>query len=157
MSERWDDHFLRQALGWAHMSKDPNTQVGAVLVGPNRELISAGFNGFPRGVADLPERLNSREVKNMLMVHAERNAILNAARIGVSTKGSTLYLACTDSSGMVWAGPPCTACTLEVIQAGVAEIVAYPIKPVPSKWHEDLAYARTLIDEAGVRFREVSL
>lgn len=154
MSARWDNHFLQDALLWARMSKDPNTKVGAVLIGPDREPISAGFNGFPRGIADTAERLADRDLKNRLMVHAERNAILNAARIGVSTKGSTLYVACTDDSGMVWAGPPCTPCAIEIINAGIIEIVGYPMKLV-SKWREDLEFAGGLLIEAGVRFREV--
>lgn len=155
MSERWDRHFLRMALECASMSKDPNTRVGAVLVGPDKELISSGFNGFPRGIIDTSERLADREMKNRLMVHAERNAILNAARIGTPTKGCSLYIACTDDSGLVWAGPPCTSCTIEVIQAGISEIVAYRLKPTPSKWHADLAFARSLIQEKGIIYREL--
>jgi dCMP deaminase len=156
MSERWDRHFLRMALENASMSKDPNTRVGSVIVGPDREPRSDGFNGFPRGVADTLERLNDRDLKLKLMVHAEMNAILNAARIGVPLKGCTLYLAATDDTGLVWAGPPCTRCTVEIIQAGIAEIVAFSPKSGPSKWHEDLAMARGLITEAGLRYRELA-
>lgn len=155
ISKRWDEGFLRQALEWAKMSKDPNTQVGAVLVGKDRETLSTGFNGFPRGIMDTPERLYDRETKNRLMVHAERNAILNAARIGVSLRGSTLYLAATDHTCAVWGGPPCTACTIEVIQAGVTMVVAHPFKSGPSKWREDIEYARGLLTEAGITYREV--
>ncbi len=156
MSERWDRHFLNLAVEHAAMSKDPNTQVGAVLVGPDRELLSAGFNGFPRGVADTPERLNDRDTKLRLVVHAEMNAILAAARCGIRVKGATLYLAATDlTSGMIWGGPPCTRCTVETIQAGIAEIVSYPQKAAPSKWASDLALARDILTEAGITFREL--
>jgi dCMP deaminase len=99
MSERWDQGFLRQSLDWARMSKDPNTQVGAVIIGPDYETRATGFNGFPRGIADTTERLADRELKNRLMVHAERNAICNAARIGTALKGCTLYLLATDDTG----------------------------------------------------------
>lgn len=152
---RWDQAFLRQALEWAKMSKDPRTQVGAVIVGKDRETLATGFNGFPRGIEDSAERLCDREKKNRLMVHAERNAILNAARIGVALKGSTLYLVATDPSGNVWGGPPCTACTIEVIQAGVIEIVSLPFKEGPSAWRDDVEFARQLLVEAGVNYREV--
>lgn len=155
MSKRWDDAFLKQALAWASLSKDPNTQVGAIIVGPDREVRATGFNGFPRGIIDMPDRLADREIKNRLMVHAERNAICNAARIGVPLKGCTLYLAATDDSGMVWGGPPCTACTIEIIQAGVVGIVSFPLKSVPSKWHGDLAFSRGLLTEVGMDYREV--
>lgn len=157
MSNRWDSGFMRQALDWAHMSKDPATQVGCVIVGPDRETRSTGFNGFPRGIADTPDRLNDRDTKLRLIVHAERNAICNAARIGTSLLGCTLYLAATDDTGMVWGGPPCTACVIELIQAGITRIVSFPIKPAPSKWHADLAFAHTVLSEVGIEYREVSL
>lgn len=154
--DRWDQHWLGDCLHHARMSKDPNTSVGAVIIGPDRETRSTGFNGFPRHIDDTSERLSSRETKNRLMVHAEHNAILNAARIGTPLKGCTLYIACTDASGQVWSGPPCTQCTLAVIQAGIAEVVGWPFKDGESKWREDIEAARVLLAEAGLRYREVS-
>ena len=154
MITRWDRHFLSLALANARMSKDPRTQVGSILVGPDREIRSAGFNGFPRGIADTQERLNDREVKLRLVVHGEMNAILNAARAGISTKGCTLYLAATDETGLVWGGPPCTRCTVEIIQAGITEIVSFQQKAVPSNWQHDLSLARALLEEAGITYRE---
>jgi dCMP deaminase len=155
MSERWDKHFCGLALYHAKLSKDPSTKVGSVIVGHDREILSAGFNGFPRGIADTQERLHDRDTKLKLVVHAEMNAILAGARTGMRLKGCTLYLAATDQTGMVWGGPPCTRCTVEIIQVGISEIVSYPLKTVPSRWHEDLAFARSLIDEVGIRYREV--
>ena len=155
ITERWDLHFLGLAVYHSNMSKDPSTRVGSVIVGPDREILSAGFNGFPRGIADTAERLLDRETKLQLIVHAELNAILAAARLGVRIKGCTLYLAATDDSGAVWGGPPCTRCTVEIIQAGIREIVAYPMKAVPSRWHDDLSVAKKLIDEVGIIYREI--
>lgn len=156
MSDRWDRHFLELAAAHARMSKDPATRVGSVIVGPDREIVSAGFNGFPRGIADTPERLMDRDTKLSLVVHGEMNAILAAARMGARLKGCTLYLAATDSSGLIWGGPPCTRCTVEIIQAGIAEVVSWPFKDVASKWKADIERARGLLAEAGVKFREVS-
>lgn len=158
MSNRWDMHFLRLAITHAAMSKDPNTQVGSVIVGPSREIVSAGFNdGFPRGIHDYPERLNDRAEKLKLIVHAEMNAVLAAARLGIRVQGCTLYLAATDKqSNLIWGGPPCTRCTVELIQAGIVEIVSYPIKSVPSKWHDDLKLSGELLKEASIQYREVS-
>ena len=136
--------------------KDPSTQVGSVIIGPDREILSGGFNGFPRGIADTHERLNDRDTKLKLVVHAEMNALLAAARTGMRLKGCTLYLAATDDSGLVWGGPPCTRCTVEIIQVGIKEIVSYPVKSVPSRWHDDLKLARELIEEAGVTYRELT-
>lgn len=156
MSERWHRHFLELALLNARMSKDPSTKVGAVIVGPDREIRSAGFNGFPRGIADTEARLNDRDTKLKLVVHAEMNAILNAVRVGVSVKGCTMYLAATDASGLVWGGPPCTRCTVETIQSGIAEVISHPFKDVPSRWKDDIALAGGLLEEAGVRYQEFS-
>lgn len=157
MSEKWDRHFLGMSLYHARLSKDPSTRVGSIIIGPDREILSAGFNGLPRGIADTHERLHVRETKLQLVVHAEMNALLAAARTGMRLKGCTLYLAATDSSGMVWGGPPCTRCTVEIIQVGISEIVSYPIKSAPSKWHADLTTARGLIEEAGIVYRELSV
>ena len=155
MNQRWDNHFLGMALYHSKLSKDPSTRVGSVIVGSDREILSAGFNGFPRGIADTHERLHNRDTKLKLVVHAEMNALLAAARTGMKLKGCTLYLAATDDSGLVWGGPPCTRCTVEIIQVGISEIVSYPVKAVPSRWQEDLTFARSLIDEAGIIYREV--
>lgn len=152
---RWDRHFLQLCLDHARMSRDPSTRVGAVIVGPDLEIRSAGFNGFPRGIADTTERLADREAKLRLVVHGEMNAILAAARVGIPVKGCTLYLAATSASGEVWGGPPCTRCTVELIQAGIVQVVTWPFKAVPSKWADDIAFALTLLQEAGIGYREV--
>jgi len=154
---KWDAHFLGLCIAHARMSKDPSTQIGAVIVGPDMEIRSVGFNGFPRGIADTESRLNNRDTKLRLVVHGEMNAVLAAARVGTPLKGCTLYLAATDSTGAVWGGPPCVRCTVECIQAGIAEIVSYPRKTAPSRWSCDLELAEQLLAEAGVRYREVSL
>lgn len=154
LSERVDRHFLRQALEWSSMSNDPNTRVGAVIISTEGEPLSGGYNQFPRGIAETHERLGDRTLKNKIMVHAERDAIINAARTGVSIKGSILYLACTDDSGLIWGGPPCTFCTCEILHAGITRIVSYRLKPVSSNWHTDLAFARELIAEKGISYTE---
>lgn len=156
MSERWDRHFLQLCADHARMSKDPSTRVGAVIVGPDREIRSAGFNGFPRGIADTHERLHDREQKMRLVVHGEMNAILSAARVGVPLKGCTLYLAATDDTGAVWGGPPCTRCTVEMIQTGITSVVSWPVRAVPSRWHADLEQSRAILAEAGIAYREIT-
>lgn len=148
MSDRWDRHFLALALQHASMSKDPSTQVGAVIVGPDREILSAGFNGFPRGIADTPERLNDRTKKLQLIVHAEANAALAAAKVGTRIDGATLYTA---------PFPPCIRCAVEMIQAGIAEVVSPPLAGLPERWQADMQEARALFEEAGVLVREIEL
>ena len=152
---KWDRHFISLALESARMSKDPATQAGAVIIGPDREVRSMGYNGLPRGIADTPQRLQNKELKRSLIVHAEMNAILNAARIGVSTRGCTLYLALTDDSGQVWGGAPCTRCTVEIIQAGIMQVVAMPFKNQISYWTDSVEQARALLQEAQIQYREI--
>jgi len=142
------------ALYHSQLSKDPRTRVGSIITGPDREILSAGFNGFPRGIADTDERLADQQTALKLMVHAEMNALLAAARTGMRLKGCTLYLAATDDTGLVWGGPPCTRCTVEIIQVGISEIVSHPAKNI-SRWREDLVFAGSLIKEAGVAYHEV--
>lgn len=150
-----DKYFLDICLLSANMSKDPSTKVGAVIVGPDKEIRSVGFNGFPRGINDTEERLNNRDTKLSLIVHAELNAILNAARIGVSTKGCTMYMLCISAGGNIWGGAPCNRCTVELIQAGISEIVTLPAARTNENWIESVRQAQQLIAEAGINLREV--
>ena len=99
MSDKWDMRFLDLATHISEWSKDPSTKVGCVVVGPDREIRSTGFNGFPRGILDSDDRLTDRDLKYPLICHAEENAIMHAARIGLALKGCIMYV--------TW--PPCTS------------------------------------------------
>ena len=109
MSKKWDRRFIDLARHIAQWSKDPSTKVGCIVVGPDREIRSTGFNGFPRGIDDSAERLNDRALKYPLVCHAEENAIMHAARTGISLKDCSAYV--------TW--PPCTRCARSLVQAGV--------------------------------------
>jgi len=135
----WDKRFLLLAAHVAGWSKDPSTQVGAVIIDDQRRVLATGYNGFPRGIADTPERLNDRPVKYALVVHAEMNAILQA---GPLAKGATLYL-----YGMP--GPPCANCTKHIIQSGITRIVTRSGED-PPRWAEEFARSREMLDESGV-------
>lgn len=153
---RWDRHFLKRCLLAAEMSKDPSTVVGAVIVGSGRNVLGDGFNGFPRGVKDTPERLNDREMKLKLIVHAERNALLNALLAGTRVAGGAIYVAARDAkTGEIWGGCPCTHCLIELIQAGIKHVVTYPMTNVPNRWKADLLFSKTILFEAGLTYREV--
>ena len=149
------DHILLQrALSNAVMSRDPNTKVGSVIIPANPYMAPIhGWNRLPDNIAATHARLHDRDTKLKLIVHAEMDAILSAARDGISIGGGTLYLAATDETGEVWGGPPCTRCTVEIIQSGIKRIVSYPQKP-NSKWTDDLNYARALLREAKVELIE---
>ena len=145
MSGKWDIRFLELAKHISGWSKDPSTKVGCVVVGEDREIRSTGFNGFPRGISDDNERLTDRSKKYPLICHAEENAIMHAARIGISLKGSTAFV--------TW--PPCSRCARSLIQAGVQEIV-YPVTDgIPERWMEDFTISNGMLLEAGIVVRTV--
>ena len=143
MSEKWDKRFIELAKHIANWSKDPSTKVGCVVVGEDREIRSTGFNGFPRGIKDDDERLLDREQKYPLICHAEENAIMHAARIGISLKDCTAYV--------TW--PPCSRCARSLIQAGVREVVYPEDCEIPERWEEDFAIANSMFTESGVKYR----
>ena len=147
MSEKWDVRFVKLAMHIANWSKDPSTKVGCVVVGEDREIRSTGFNGFPRGIKDDEERLLDREQKYPLICHAEENAIMHAARIGVSLKGSTAYV--------TW--PPCSRCARSLIQSGIKEIIYPTPGEIPERWIEDFNISNSMISEAGVIVRTIDL
>ena len=146
MSEKWDRRFIDLALHISGWSKDPSTKVGCVVVGEDREIRSTGFNGFPRGIEDSMERLEDRELKYPLICHAEENAIMHAARIGISLKDCTAYV--------TW--PPCTRCARSLIQAGVIEVVYPGDIEIPDRWIEDFERASSMMKEAGVITRSTT-
>ena len=142
MNDHWHQRFLdlsRTIAGW---SKDPSRQVGAVIVSPSKQILSTGFNGLPRGVADRPERLE-RPVKYDLICHAEMNAIVQCARNGVSPIGCTIYTSFA----------PCVHCSLAIIQAGVARVVTWEpdLAGGDSHWLESIEKSRLVLGEVGVR------
>ena len=80
--------------------------MGAVIVSGAKQIVATGFNGLPRGVRDLPERLE-RPAKYDYVCHAELNAIIQCARNGVSPVGCTIYTSFS----------PCVQCTLAIVQS----------------------------------------
>jgi dCMP deaminase len=135
---KWDRRYLALAAHVAGWSKDPTTKVGAVLVGRERGRVALGYNGFPPGVADDPERLADRATKHRLVQHAERNVLDNAT---FDACGSTLYATFF----------PCSECAKSVVSRGVSRVVA---PPLPSNtrepWADDHRWAVLVLAEGGV-------
>lgn len=144
----WEDYFLNMAATTATRSKDPSTQVGAVLVNPDGRIISQGFNGMPAGMLEAP--CWPDDLKDDLVVHAEVNAVANAARSGVSTLKATLYITL----------PPCLACARVVAASGISAVVfpkaAYEQRLARNPvWKERFARALKYLDDANVEWRMV--
>jgi len=140
----WDIRFVSLADHISGWSKDPSTKVGCVIVGPDREIVSTGYNGFPRGVSDSRSRYDDRDTKLNLICHAEENAVAHAARIGVSLRGTTAYI--------TW--PPCPRCARSLVQAGVSRVVHRDIE-IPERWVDQMEWSFRLLEEAGVEVTPV--
>ena len=139
----WGNRYTCLAKEISTWSKDPSTQVGAVVIGNNGEVLSQGYNGFPRGIKDTAARLKDRERKYNLVVHAEMNAIYNAGLNGVSLKGSTLY---------VYGLPVCNECAKGIIQVGIDKVIATRPVDYNEKWDDSIKDAKALFKEAEVDY-----
>jgi len=138
----WDEYFMGMAHLSALRSKDPSTQVGAVIVSPANKVVSIGYNGLPKGCSDdeypWEREGNALETKYVYVVHAELNAILNSP---MPVTGCRIYVSLF----------PCNECAKAIIQSGIKEIV-----------YEDDKYAETdyviaskrMLKSAGVSLRQ---
>lgn len=144
MSKRADRQFLAMAEAVGHIfSKDPSTRVGAIAVGTSNNQVAWGYNGFPPGLADTPERLENREVKYALTLHAEENALANAP-----FAVRTLYIT----------HPPCAGCALRILVKRTVQRVVYQVQPeFENRWADSLREARKLLAEGGVRLEGMVL
>ena len=143
---RWVEYFRNLAHQVKLKSKDENTQIGAIIVGKDKEIVSTGYNSFPRGLKDNIKQRQQRPEKYYWFEHAERNAIYNAARIGVSTKGCTMYLSC---------GIPCADCARGIINAGIVRIFCERNGSATNlpKWQESGERSWQMFEEAGIKIQ----
>ena len=146
----WDAYYLKLCREVAARSKDPNTQIGCVVVGPAHEIRSTGYNSFPRGIRDdVPER-RTRPTKYLWMEHAERNAIYNAARAGMAMEGCSIYVDIM----------PCMDCARAIVQAGIREVVISKERMdeySSDQYDEHFSSVEILFSEARVSIRQVPL
>ena len=147
-SKTWDQRLMDMAALVSTWSKDNTTKIGAVIVGPGREILSIGYNGFPRGVDDSVEERYERPLKYLWTIHAEKNAIFNASRIGVPLTGATIYL--NGDHGF-----PCSPCAAAIVQCGIKQLVGLMPDLTNEKYAEDYREAMKMFQEAGVAFRHI--
>lgn len=144
----WPRRYMELAQHVATWSKDPSTQVGAVLVGRDRREISLGYNGFPPGVEDTEERLRDRATKHLLTQHAERNALDNAR---FKTRGGLL----------VTTRFPCHECAKSIVSMGLYCVTCPPVDGDPAHsdpvWAQSSEWAKLILREGKVEVRELRL
>ncbi|HSR88776.1 MAG TPA: dCMP deaminase family protein [Candidatus Udaeobacter sp.] len=138
----WDECFMRMAHVIAERSKDPSSQVGAVIANQNNVVVGIGYNGFPRGIDNekFPwEREGGfLDTKYAYVCHAEENAIYNAnASVKEGKIYSTLF--------------PCNECVKAMIQNGITEVIFES-----DKYHDADIWvaARRLLDGAKIKYRQ---
>lgn len=137
----WTKRYLELARDISLWSKDPSTKVGAICVGDKGQLLSQGYNGFPRGVRDLDKRYADRETKYRYVIHAEMNAIYNACLNGVSLQDSTLY---------IYGLPGCSECAKGIIQVGISKVIMQHPLSMISKWKDSFKLTAEMFKEAGI-------
>lgn len=137
---KWTKRYLNLAKQVSTWSKDPSRKIGAVAIGAQGQVLSQGYNGFPRGVRDSEERLNNREEKYKYTVHAEMNCIYNACLNGISLKGSILY---------VYGLPICEKCAPGIIQVGIKKVIMCSTEFVET-WEDSYNLAEKMFNEAGI-------
>ena len=138
----WDARYLDLAENVSSWSKDPSRKIGAVAVGSKGQILSQGYNGFPRGIDDSIERYNDKETKYRYVVHAEMNVVYNATYNGISLDGATLYV-----TGL----PVCSECAKGIIQTCVKRVVMRATD-VPEKWFVSFATTAKMFNEAGIEW-----
>lgn len=158
-SHKWHLRYMQMARLVSNWSKHPEFQVGAVATGDFGQILSTGFNGWPRGVVD---EENGRDRTNRsgfsYSIHAEANVIYNANLNGTSLKGASVY---------VYPMFPCVECAKALVQVGVTDLVYEHELPterqplaggiqVDPKWIESWQRAQDMMHEAGVNMINLS-
>jgi len=113
MTQDWDHYFLDLVRTVSTKSKDPHTQIGCVIVAPDRAMRTTGYNSFVRSLDDSVAERSERPEKYWWIEHAERTAIYNAARMGTSLNGCTIYVPSL----------PCVDCARAIVSVGIREVV----------------------------------
>lgn len=139
LNNRWVSRYLNLAKEISSWSRDPSTKVGAVIVRPDKTVASLGFNGLPKGVEDLEERLNNRDTKYAFTVHGEKNAILHARE---RMDGYSLF---------VYPFMPCADCAGAIIQSGIKTVVS--LECDNKRWNESFDFSKQMFSEAGVELK----
>jgi dCMP deaminase len=147
MANKWEVRYMELAKSVSLWSKDPGSKIGAVIVGTDGQILSTGYNGFPRKLLDNSDRLNDRETKLKYTIHAEMNCIYNASLSGISLRDSILY---------VYGLPICSECAKGVIQSGITSIVISKSSINKSEfWMNSWALSKQFFEEANINISEI--
>ncbi|ATQ35545.1 deoxycytidylate deaminase [Mesoplasma entomophilum] len=140
----WEQFFMTVAKVCAMRSKDPSTQVGAILVNKLNQIISTGYNGFPRGVDDdkFPWTREGEwiDTKYPYVAHAELNAIVSAR---TNLTDCDVYVTLF----------PCNECTKIIIQAGIKKVFYLEDKYKDSN---EVKASKKMLDAAQIEYKQIN-
>lgn len=138
----WPARFIELAEVISTWSKDPSSKCGTVIVSPDNRIVSVGFNGFPRHISD-DSRLDNRDIKYKMILHAEENAILfSGKRLGACSIFNYPY-------------PPCPHCASVIIQSGIDEVCWPASTVIPDRWKDDMSLAIKMLEEASIDWKVI--
>lgn len=140
---KWDLRYLSLAQLVSTWSKDPSTQVGAVIVDADNRIVSLGYNGFAAGVEDDPLRYQDRTIKYELVIHGEENALLWADRNLL--RGATIY---------TYPFMPCPRCAAKIINSGIIRVVTIgATKDVLTRWAKPFELTKLQFKETKINLK----
>lgn len=144
MNKKWNERFINLAKEISSWSKDPTRQIGAVIVNNDKHIVGTGYNGFPMNIKDDKKRLNNKEIKRAISLHAEESAILNAK---CNVEGCAIY---------VYGLCCCAHCAALIIQSGIKEVY-YKLsdRGESEHWKTNCILAKQILKEAGVKLHEI--
>lgn len=140
-----DQVFMNMAKELAKLSKDKNTKLGTIAVGPKNEIRGGGYNSFPMGLNDFAPERQLRPKKLLYFGHAEENMISLAARTGISLNGCRIYTP--------W--QPCSRCSRAIIQAGMVEVIIEHLE-IPERWYDDFMAGVEMLNEVRIKVRQIN-
>lgn len=142
-----DIFYLHRARLESAYSADPSTKTGAVIACKYRGILATGFNQFAKGVRQLPERLEDRDIKYPLTVHCEVDALIKSRYEHIVTSTATLY---------TWPFMSCSRCMAIMLHAGIRRFVAPEVdlnnakeKALHNRWSSEMKLAKMQADDAG--------
>ena len=140
MRPGYNEWQLHKAAVVALRSRDPSTKCGAVIVRPDKSVCSEGYNGFPRNMEDREEWYTDRSEKYDRVIHAEMNALKQAAE---NVAGYAMFMT----------GPPCLECAKHIAAWGIIEVVWTDSseRAFPDRWKPSLERAKTILKDCGVK------
>lgn len=133
--------YLMLARQFSYWSKDPSKQVGAVAIGKAGQVLSQGYNGFPRNFDDNKKIFKNKNEKNKYIVHAEMNCIYHATLNGISLQDASLF---------VYGLHVCHECAKGIIQTGIKEVYSMCIYDISPKWYASFEITANLFKKSSI-------